>query len=142
MAEYRQHDQIIVDKSVKPKGKPEYTAAVNLQPVIRQYVRSKNMAAQHGETPSLPYPFQAVYLDRWCEEPMSYVGKTDQAAAGSALTSAGGHEFKCSANPEKCIHYPTCHKSREIPLDAGIFGQIPAQVSGVAGSGNLPLIQA
>ncbi len=46
MAEYRQHGKIIVDQQLKPRGKPEYSAAVNLQPVIRQYVRSKNMSGQ------------------------------------------------------------------------------------------------
>jgi transposase len=46
MAEYRRQGQIIVNKSVKAKGKPGYSASINLQPVIRQYVRSKNMAGQ------------------------------------------------------------------------------------------------
>jgi hypothetical protein len=46
MAEYRQHDQKIIDKPLKQRGKPEYNASVNLQPVIRQYIRSKNMAGQ------------------------------------------------------------------------------------------------
>ena len=46
MAEYRQHDQEIIDKPLKQRGKPEYNASVNLQPVIRQYIRSKNMAGQ------------------------------------------------------------------------------------------------
>jgi hypothetical protein len=46
MAEYSQHYQVTVDQSLKHRGKPEYRATVNLQPVIRQYVRSKNMAGQ------------------------------------------------------------------------------------------------
>ncbi len=46
MAEYRRNDQRIVGQSLKPKGKPEYNAGINLQPVIRQYVRSKNLAGQ------------------------------------------------------------------------------------------------
>ncbi len=70
---------------------------------------------------------QEVYLDKWCETPMTYLGKTD----------AGHHEFKCSADPDECIHYPTCHKYREIPTDSGIFGQIPAQVEGVEELNNL-----
>jgi hypothetical protein len=70
----------------------------------------------------------AVYLDKWCETPMSYLGRTD----------AGGHEFKCSCLcPGECIHYPTCHKYREVPTDAGLFGQIPAQLEGVEELNNL-----
>jgi hypothetical protein len=70
---------------------------------------------------------QEVYLNKWCETPMTYLGKTDE----------GRHEFKCNASPDECIHYPTCHKQREIPTDSGIFGQIPAQVEGVAEANNL-----
>ncbi len=64
---------------------------------------------------------QAVYKDKWCEVPMSYLGRMDES----------GHEFKCNAVPAECIHDATCDKYREIPVDAGIFGQIPDQVSGV-----------
>src|SRR5918996_2315455 len=45
--------QIIVSREprhkpppLQPKGKPEYRAAVNLQPVIREYVRAQNLAGQ------------------------------------------------------------------------------------------------
>jgi len=69
---------------------------------------------------------QAVYLDKWCEIPMSYLGRTE-----------GEHEFKCNAGSEECIHSPSCHKYRQIPLDAGFFGQIPAQISGVEELKNL-----
>lgn len=61
----------------------------------------------------------AVYLNGHCEVPMSYGGRTDT-----------GHEFHCAA--DECFHAPTCSKCREIPLDAGLFGQIPDQVYGVA----------
>jgi hypothetical protein len=60
----------------------------------------------------------AVYLNGHCEVPMSYGGRTDT-----------GHEFHCGA--DECFHAPTCPKWREIPLDAGLFGQIPDQVQGV-----------
>jgi len=63
----------------------------------------------------------AVYLNSWCEIPMSYLGKMKN----------GVHEFKCNANPHECIHAPTCRKYRELPVDAGLFGQIPFQVKGV-----------
>lgn len=63
----------------------------------------------------------AVYMDRLCEIPMRYIGRGDN----------GSHEFKCSANPEECIRSAICGQYREIPVDAGIFGQIPEQVRGV-----------
>ena len=43
MAEYRHHGHTIAAQAAKPRGKPEYRAAVNLQPVIREYVRTKNL---------------------------------------------------------------------------------------------------
>lgn len=46
MAEYRRHKGIIFDRPSKPRGKPEYTATPNLQPVVRSYIRSKNMLGQ------------------------------------------------------------------------------------------------
>jgi len=46
MAEYRRHKGIILDGPSKARGKPEYTATPNLQPVIRSYIRSKNMLGQ------------------------------------------------------------------------------------------------
>jgi hypothetical protein len=64
---------------------------------------------------------RAVYMDKWCEVPMQYLGKTDETE----------HEFKCDATSEGCIHYPTCNKYRQIPVDSGMFAQIPAQLDGV-----------
>jgi transposase len=46
MAEYRQHGHTLAAPAAKPRGQPEYRAAVNLQPVIRAYVRTKNLAGQ------------------------------------------------------------------------------------------------
>ena len=46
LAEYRQHGPTNAPQAAKPRGKPEYRAAVNLQPVIREYVRTKNLAGQ------------------------------------------------------------------------------------------------
>src|SRR2546428_5671165 len=45
-AEYRHHGHTLEAQAAKPRGKPEYRAAVNLQPVIREYVRTKNLAGQ------------------------------------------------------------------------------------------------
>jgi transposase len=46
MAEYRQNGHIREVYAAKSRGKPEYRAAVNLQPVIREYIRTKNLAGQ------------------------------------------------------------------------------------------------
>ncbi len=49
---------------------------------------------------------------------MSYAGRTEL-----------GHEFFCSS--QECFHAPMCPRCRDIPLDMGLFGQIPEQVDGV-----------
>jgi hypothetical protein len=41
MAAYRQHGPTMAAHAAKPRGKPEYRAAVPLQPVIREDVRRK-----------------------------------------------------------------------------------------------------
>ncbi len=64
---------------------------------------------------------KAVYMNGWCEVPMGYLGKTDE----------GEHEFGCNALSGECIHSSTCDKYRQIPPDAGMFGQIPAGLDGV-----------
>jgi transposase len=46
MADYRKQRGTPPAPPLKPKGKPEYRAAVNLQPVIREYVRAQNLAGQ------------------------------------------------------------------------------------------------
>ena len=46
MAEYRHPGHTLEAQAAKPRGKPECRAAVNLQPVIREYVRTKNFAGQ------------------------------------------------------------------------------------------------
>ncbi len=68
-----------------------------------------------------------VYMDGLCEIPMKYIGKTD----------TGSHEFKCRVGADECIRSATCGKYCEIPVDAGIFGQIPEQVRGVSELRNL-----
>jgi transposase len=47
MAEYNKNDQKIVIKPQAPRGKPAYQVATNLQPIIRQYVRSENLKGLH-----------------------------------------------------------------------------------------------
>ena len=46
IADYRKQRTTPLASPLKPKGKPEYRAAVNLQPVIREYVRAQNLAGQ------------------------------------------------------------------------------------------------
>ncbi len=60
----------------------------------------------------------AVFMNGNCETPMAYQGRTPI-----------GHEFGCNA--EQCFHAPLCPRHREIPLDSGLFGQIPDQLEGV-----------
>ena len=42
MAESRHHGHTLEAQAAKPRGKPECRAAVHLQPVIREYGRTKN----------------------------------------------------------------------------------------------------
>ena len=42
MAAYRHHGHTLEAHAAKPRGKPECRAAMNLQPVIREYVRTTN----------------------------------------------------------------------------------------------------
>jgi len=42
MAEYRHNGDTLEVQAPKPRGKPDGRAAVNLQPVIRAYVRTKH----------------------------------------------------------------------------------------------------
>jgi hypothetical protein len=41
-AEYRHHGHTIAPQAAQSRGKPAYRAAVNLPPVIREYVRTKH----------------------------------------------------------------------------------------------------
>lgn len=47
MAEYNKNDRQIIIKPPAPRGKPDYQVAINLQPIIRQYVRSENLKGLH-----------------------------------------------------------------------------------------------
>jgi hypothetical protein len=48
MAEYNKNKQNVPDNLPKTRGKPEYTIPLNLQPAVRQYIRSQNLKGQHG----------------------------------------------------------------------------------------------
>ena len=61
-----------------------------------------------------------VFAHEFCETPMTYLGYDGQ-----------GHEFKCAAEPGECHRAPVCLQSRHIPVDSGMFGQIPELVSHV-----------
>jgi transposase len=47
LAEYNKNQQSIPDDSVKQRGKPEYAIPNNLQPIVRQYIRSQNLKGVH-----------------------------------------------------------------------------------------------
>jgi hypothetical protein len=63
---------------------------------------------------------QHVFAHEFCETPMTYLGYDEQ-----------GHEFKCAAEPGECSHATLCQQSRYIPVDSGLFGQIPELVNHV-----------
>ncbi|MCP4755619.1 MAG: hypothetical protein GY866_32550 [Proteobacteria bacterium] len=46
MARYNRNGQRVASNPPKPRGKPAYRVAVNLQPVIREYIRSRNLEGQ------------------------------------------------------------------------------------------------
>lgn len=46
MARYNKDGQEIIKRPYKPRGRPEYRVATNLQPIIREYVRSQNLKGQ------------------------------------------------------------------------------------------------
>ena len=58
-----------------------------------------------------------VFAHDLCEVPMTYLGHDEE-----------GHEFKCAAEPEECSCSSVCSQSRHIPVDSGLFGQIPELV--------------
>jgi hypothetical protein len=60
----------------------------------------------------------AVYQDDFCEQPMSYLGRTET-----------GHEFCCGS--DFCDRSVICEQHREISFDSGFFGQIPDVVAGI-----------
>jgi len=56
----------------------------------------------------------AVYCNDSCPVPMQHVGLENQI-----------HEYKCGAEPGECRHTLTCPQYRHIPVDRGLFQQIP-----------------
>ena len=47
MAEYNKNKQSVPDNEPKTRGKPEYAIPQNLQPVVRQHIRSQNLKGLH-----------------------------------------------------------------------------------------------
>lgn len=94
---------------------PEQNEAVFLKYGVRVITPAseKVIAPEHVDTSS-----GAVYMNGNCETPMRYLGRTEK-----------GHEFGCDA--QGCFHAPCCPQCREVPLDSGLFGQIPDQVQGM-----------
>lgn len=56
----------------------------------------------------------AVFCNDSCSVAMHRVGFANQI-----------HEYKCGAEPGECLHSATCSQYRSIPVDSGLFQQIP-----------------
>ena len=56
----------------------------------------------------------AVFCNDSCSVPMHRVGFANQI-----------HEYKCSAESGECLHTAVCTQYRSIPVDSGLFQQIP-----------------
>jgi len=78
MAEYNKNKQSVPDKASKTRGKPEYVIPQTLQPVVRKYIRSRNLKGQHvsvelvrqylmKQSPGYNYPTTTLWrtLSRW-----------------------------------------------------------------------------
>jgi len=78
MAEYNKNKQSVPDKASKTRGKPEYVIPQTLQPVVRQYIRSRNIKGQHvsvelvrqylmKQSPGYNFPTTTLWrtLSRW-----------------------------------------------------------------------------
>ena len=61
-----------------------------------------------------------VYMNDFCDIPMEYSGKDDLL----------GHEYHCSDEAAQCPFAGTCDQIRHIPVDTGVFGQIPYHFKG------------
>jgi len=68
----------------------------------------------------------AVFCNDSCSTPMVRVGFEQQT-----------HEYKCSVKAEECLHSDTCPQYRYIPLDSGLFQQIPYETDQTQGSSRL-----
>jgi len=90
-------------------------AAQNQQLKQGQGVTVITPASQQVKTPAQVEPERGqVFCDEYCEIPMRYLGSSET-----------GHEFGCDAAPHECPRAPVCRQGREIPFDAGHFGQLP-----------------
>jgi hypothetical protein len=56
-----------------------------------------------------------VYQNDFCEFPMTWQGKDEEL----------GHEYHCSVELGECPFTGTCSQIRHIPVDTGLFGQLP-----------------
>jgi len=98
-------------------GVPETTEAVFHQHEVRVVTPPRPKV----ETPAhVSEGGHQVFAHEFCEIPMTYLGNDEL-----------GHEFTCAAEPGECHHAPLCPQCRRIPVDTGLFGQIPELVSGV-----------
>lgn len=62
-----------------------------------------------------------VYHNDMCDRPMTWRGMTDDCE----------HEYLCEASANECPLTGHCDKVRHIPVDSGVFGQIPYHIKQV-----------
>jgi hypothetical protein len=100
---------VIGDQAYGDEEKSEYIQKKHSVTILNEPKERKNLPEFVD-----PKTYQ-VYLNTYCEMPMSYCGKDHN----------GGHEFYCGAEPGQCPLEYCCDKVRNIPIDSGVFGQIP-----------------
>ena len=86
------------------------TGVIVTTPPSKQVSLPENIASDSG----------AVFCNDSCHVPMLRVGFENQI-----------HEYKCGAEPGECQHSSTCPQYRYIPVDKGLFQQIPYETEQV-----------
>ena len=102
---------VIGDQAYGKKDESEYIQKKHKVIILNQPKETKNVP-EHVD----PKTYQ-VYLNDLCETPMKWCGKDEEL----------GHEFHCAAETGQCPFSGTCVKFRHIPVDTGLFGQVPYQ---------------
>ena len=82
----------------------EKTGVIVTTPPSSKALLPENVAGNTG----------AVFCNDSCSVPMHRVGFANQI-----------HEYKCSAESGECLHTAVCTQYRSIPVDSGLFQQIP-----------------
>ena len=102
---------VIGDQAYGKKDESEYIQKKHNVIILNQPKETKNLP-EHVDQKTYQ-----VYLNDLCETPMQWCGKDEEL----------GHEFHCAAETGQCPFSATCIKFRHIPVDNGVFGQVPYQ---------------